>query len=187
MKRIYKDTAATDAVRMFVGTEVEHTPAFGMQTLFVVGIHNVTDIEVELIYHKCEHIFFGANQSFNPVDQTEFEQWEIMISHFLTKGFMCSMDVPTDALPYFIRTSDVEPVRLIDHNTFIIQVSVRIPHVDEWNANTMIKIDDVDFDATNPGVWTHKLSDLKDSNKFTDWSKYKSDTIISSKKNDIDN
>jgi hypothetical protein len=42
----------------------------------------------------------------------------------------------------------------------------------------MLKIDDKDFNATNPGVWTHSLHDLKDRNKFTPWSAYSNDTII---------
>ena len=29
-----------EAVNFFVGTEVEHTPAFGQRTLFVVGTHD---------------------------------------------------------------------------------------------------------------------------------------------------
>ena len=42
----------------------------------------------------------------------------------------------------------------------------------------MIKIDDKDFKATNPGVWTHSLHDLKDRSKFTSWDKYKNDEIL---------
>jgi hypothetical protein len=42
----------------------------------------------------------------------------------------------------------------------------------------MIKIDDKDFKATNPGVWTHSLHKLKDRSKFTAWADYKNDEII---------
>ena len=41
-----------------------------------------------------------------------------------------------------------------------------------------IKIDDKDFEATNPGVWCHSLHDLTNRAAFTDWSKYTQDTII---------
>jgi hypothetical protein len=44
--------------------------------------------------------------------------------------------------------------------------------------NATIKLDDKDFAATNPGVWCHQLHDLKDRNKFTDWSKYTKDEVI---------
>ena len=42
----------------------------------------------------------------------------------------------------------------------------------------MLKIDDKDFKATNPGVWTHSLHDLMDRETFTDWTKYQLDKVI---------
>ena len=39
MKRDYKDGVATD-ITFFTGVEIEHTPAYGMKTLFVVGVHD---------------------------------------------------------------------------------------------------------------------------------------------------
>ena len=30
----------TDDTRYFIGTEVEHTPAYGQKTLFVIGVQN---------------------------------------------------------------------------------------------------------------------------------------------------
>jgi hypothetical protein len=42
----------------------------------------------------------------------------------------------------------------------------------------MLKIDDVDFDATNPGVWTHSLHSLMDRSKFTDWAQYNNDKAL---------
>ena len=40
-----------------------------------------------------------------------------------------------------------------------------VPYAKQWNYNTMIKIDDKDFKATNPGVWCHSLHDLMDTVK----------------------
>jgi len=47
-----------------------------------------------------------------------------------------------------------------------------------WNYNTMIKLDDKGFNATNPGVWSHSLHELKDRENFTSWYDYKNDRII---------
>jgi hypothetical protein len=47
-----------------------------------------------------------------------------------------------------------------------------------WNYNTMIKIDDNDFDATNPGVWTHSLHSLMSRRTFTDWDQYNNDSVV---------
>ena len=44
--------------------------------------------------------------------------------------------------------------------------------------NTMVKIDDKGFNASNPGVWCHSLHDLMDRDKFTDWSKYGLDKVL---------
>ena len=37
-----------DNTRFFLGTEVEHTPALGMKTLFVIGVQPVQDIDAML-------------------------------------------------------------------------------------------------------------------------------------------
>jgi hypothetical protein len=39
----------------------------------------------------------------------------------------------------------------------------------------MLKIDDKDFDATNPGVWCHSLHSLMSRETFTSWDDYKGD------------
>jgi len=63
MKRDYTTGEVID-VQFFTGVEIEHTPAFGKMTLFVTGIHSIEEIALNL--QGCEHIFFGANHSFNP-------------------------------------------------------------------------------------------------------------------------
>ena len=46
------------------------------------------------------------------------------------------------------------------------------------NYHTMIKIDDTDFKASNPGIWSHNMNDLMQTEKFTPWSAYSHDEII---------
>jgi len=169
MKRDY-ETGISEEVIFFTGIEIEHTPAFGKQTLFVTGIQSVESIALNL--NGCEHIFFGANHSFNPQTPTEWDQWQNMIQFFLDKDYLCSLDIPLSAVEEF------NDGGLNEYNNFIPQIRVPIPYIKLWNYNTMIKIDDKDFNATNPGVWTHSLHDLKDRSKFTDWSQYKNDKII---------
>ena len=152
----------------FIGTEVERTPAFGMRTLFVVGTHTVEEIELMVGVLNAEHIFFGANHSFNPVGD-EWIEWESMISHFLHKGMLCTLDIPVALSEEFLESV------LIEHNNFIPQLRVPMPYIKQWNYNTMIKLDDRDFAATNPGVWCHRLHDLMSRDTFTDWQDYKGD------------
>ena len=67
---------------------------------------------------------------------------------------------------------------LIEYDNFIPQLRVPVPYVKQWNYNTMLKIDDKDFKASNPGVWCHSLHDLMDREKFTDWTEYGLDKIL---------
>ena len=54
-------------------------------------------------------------------------------------------------------------------------ISVKLPYIQQLGYNAIIKLDDKDFKASNPGVWCHSLHDLMDREKFTDWSKYSLD------------
>jgi hypothetical protein len=177
MKRDYT-TGVADAITFFVGKEVEHTPAFGMLTLFVTGVHTFEEVQDALNAHYAlggypiEHIFFGANHSFNPVGYDEHKQWETMIYHFLKKEMLCSLDIPMSQIEEFHESGYCE------YDNFIPQIRVPIPYIKLWNYNTMLKIDDKDFKATNPGVWSHSLHDLQDRSKFTSWNKYSNDEII---------
>ena len=158
-----------DAVRFFCGVEVEHTPAHGQDTLFVVGLQPVDDIAEHI--NGCSHIFFGANHSFypDPEDHATWQRWENMIMHFLDRGYQCSLDIPIKCVESFNDTG------LCEYRNFIPQIRVSIPYIKLWNYNTMLKIDDRDFDDTNPGVWCHSLHDLMSRNTFTSWDQYNKD------------
>jgi hypothetical protein len=163
-----------DNVNFFFGKEVEKTPAFGKQTLFVVGIQTVDEIAYHFSRHpsRVEHIFFGANHSFCPQTPTEWDRWSAMIAHFLKLGYVCSLDIPVT------HVEDFNDTCLCEYRNFIPQIRVSIPYVKLWNYNTMIKIDDNDFDATNPGVWTHSLHSLMSRRTFTDWDQYTEDSLL---------
>tara|TARA_A100001035_G_scaffold48000_1_gene34578 strand:- start:305 stop:832 length:528 start_codon:yes stop_codon:yes gene_type:complete len=168
MERKYKDGTKKD-VTYFIGTEVEKTPAYGMKTLFIVGLQSAEQIK-EHIHNDIKHLFFGANHSFNPASQSHdadyYNEWDNMITGFLKEGYKCSLDIPLNAAEMFLEGG------LIEYNNFIPQIRVPLPYIEQWNYNTMIKIDDKDFNKSNPGIWTHSLHDLMDRSKFTDWTDY---------------
>jgi hypothetical protein len=179
MNRDYTSGTA-DNVVFFVGNEVEHTPAYGMVTLFVTGVQSIDSIEEALANNNSyidnskhiKHIFFGANHSFNPVGYDEHKQWEEMIFHFLKQDVLCSLDIPMSQVEEFHESGYCE------YDNFIPQIRVPIPYIRLWNYNTMLKIDDKDFKATNPGVWSHSLHKLMDRSAFTDWRQYKDDEVL---------
>jgi hypothetical protein len=158
MKRNY-DNGESDNIQFFTGIEIEHTPAFGLQTLFVTGIHPTSEIQdwlddfnsYEDTKKHIGHIFFGANHSFHPADNLEWQRWEGMIDFFLEQDYLCSLDIPLSHAEEFLENG------LNERNNFIPQIRVPLPYIELWNYNTMIKIDDKGFNVTNPGVWTHSL------------------------------
>ena len=158
----------------FFGKEVERTPAFGKDTLFVVGVQSIDEITHHFDRHPrgIEHIFFGANHSFHPENALEWQRWESMIQPFLDKGYLCSLDIPITHVEEFHEGS------LCEYRNFIPQIRVSIPYTKLWNYNTMLKIDDKDFNATNPGVWCHSLHSLMSRETFTSWDDYKEDSLL---------
>lgn len=172
MKRNYAD-GENENINFFVGYEVEHTPAWGQLTLFIAGLQPISAIDRLLEDYNADHIFFGANHSYDPQGADEHEEWESMIQYFLDKGFLCSLDIPFNQIEEFNDSC------LCNYNNFIPQIRIPIPYMKLWNYNTTIKIDDIGFNQTNPGVWCHSLHALTNRESFTDWRDYGSDEIVS--------
>lgn len=157
-------------VSFFIGTEVEHTPAFGLRTLFVVGLQDPQIVLQEYQNSDCDHIYFGANQSF---DAGAWSEWEYMVRACLEKiPNYCTLDLDVRDAEDLIETS------LVEFNNFIPMISVKLPYIKQLGYNATLKLDDKDFAATNPGVWCHSLHDLQKREVFTDWSKYTKDEVI---------
>ena len=160
-------------VKFFYGTEVEHTPALGKKTMFVVGVQSVDEIAANI--QGCEHIYFGANQSFPNIDTNDhvkWTQWENMILPFLQINYLCTLDIDVNCVEGLLESSLTE-----DHN-FIPMISVKLPYIKLLGYNATLKLDDKDFAATNPGVWCHSIHDLQNRDHFTDWSKYTKDETL---------
>ena len=166
-----------EAVSFFVGTEVEHSPAYGEWTLFVVGVQDSTKVIKEARRNACTHIYFGANQSFPNLavnDAEPWRLWEDMIYVCLDADdeFWCTLDLDVAQVEGLLESG------LVEKRQFIPQISVKLPYLQQLGYNATIKIDDKDFKATNHGVWCHNLHDLLDRNKFTSWDQYGKDEII---------
>ena len=171
MKRDYKD-GVKDDITYFTGVEVEDTPAYCMKTLFVVGAQMSVDVMDKAREHDCKHIYLGANQSFNPTNSDQLEDWDDMISVLLDEGWYITLDYDHQF------HQKILDMGYNEYSNFISQISVKMPHIDQLNYNACIKIDDTDFKATNPGVWVHRVHDLKNTDRFTDWREYTKDKPI---------
>jgi len=174
MKREYTSGTA-EAITFFTGIEIEKTPAYNMQTLFVVGVQNIPSILEMAGEHYCKHIYFGANQSFPKIKVDEariWKQWEHMIMQCLEAGYWCTLDLDVSCAEGLLEGP------LVEQRRFIPQLSVKLPYLTQLGYNATIKIDDTDFDHSNPGVWCHKLSNLTTTETFTGWDEYSKDEII---------
>jgi hypothetical protein len=164
----------------FIGTEVEHSPALGKKTLFVVGVQSAEKINSMLASNldhdgqPIDHIYFGANQSFPSVDQCNADnmrKWTEMILPYLN-NMWCTLDFDVTCVNAVMESG------LDEKDTFIPMISVKLPYIQLLNYNTTIKLDDRDFRSTNPGVWCHSLHQLMDRRVFTNWLQYTKDTVL---------
>ena len=170
MQRDYA-TGRSAMVTYFKGVEIEKTPAYGQQTLFVVGVRPLEEITDIATNAKCDHVYLGANQSF---DGKDIKRWDEMADGLLKQGFWVTLDFDAK----YCAGKHRWLTDLCEHQNFIPQISLKIPNLTKYNNNATIKIDDTDFRATNDGVWCHSVDSLTTQETFTGWSQYTKDEII---------
>ena len=169
------DTNERQAVVYFTGFEVEHTICHGMFTLFVVGTPPIEKILDQASLYLVEHIYFGTSQSFPNIktdDADEWNKWSDVIKACLAAGYWCTLDLDVNQAEGLLESG------LCEHNRFVPMLSVKLPYVSLFNYNTTVKIDDLTWGKSNPGVWTHQLHDLMAKDKYTYWDEYTKDTEI---------
>lgn len=162
----------SDTTRFFVGTEIEHTPAHGQRTLFVVGVQSHEEILIKAFNNGCTHIYLGANQSFNPQSDEEYAQWFNMVQCLLSDNVQVTLDFDIKHCERIAYSG------ITQYGNFIAIISAKIPYIDRFNYHTVVKIDDKGFNVSNPGVWCHSLHDLQPRATFTGWAQYASDQVL---------
>ena len=161
------NTGTVDNVKVFSGLEVEHTPAFGKQTLFLA----TNELTFEQIHNMAESvnaeaIYYGANRTFMVNHGTQIAQ---MIK-FLDMDYYVTIDYQ-----YSIHSEVKKRFKQVwNREKFIPFCSIIFEDTGNDN-NLCFKIDDVDFDKTNPGVWTMSMNKFKQTSGYTKWNEYKQD------------
>ena len=173
MKRIYSTGTKKD-VTVFSGLEIEHTPAYGLQTLFIARNDLTFDQIQELaVLSNAEAIYYGANRSYVHGHYMQVPQ----IMKFLEHGYYVTVDYPFE-----LHQMVGQKFALIwKHEKFIPFCSIIMPDSEE-DSSLCFKIDDIDFNKTNPGVWTMNMKDFKDKAGFTKWDEYIKDEPIEENK-----
>ncbi len=168
------NTEERQEVVYFTGYEVEHTICYGMKTLFVVGTPPAAEILEKAEANGCDHIYFGTSQSFNPksISHEEYKAWDEVIIECLKNDYWVSLDFGVEHIEGVIESGYSEYAR------FVPMISVKLPYINQLNYNATLKLDDITWGKTNPGVWTHHLQTLMGKDKFTYWDQYTQDTEI---------
>jgi hypothetical protein len=166
------NTEERQQVTYFTGYEVEHTIAYGMFTLFVVGTPAVEEILKLASHHNVKQIYFGTSQSFTPETDEDWKSWDECIKGCLKAGYWVTLDFDVSY------AKDIHEDGWTEYDKFIPMISVKIPYIKLLNYNTTIKIDDTTWGDTNPGVWTHHLQSLMSKDKFTYWDQYTQDSTL---------
>lgn len=169
MERPYKGIESTNDAIFFTGLEVENTTMKDQMTLFIVGLQSVSSIEEQLTGQYINHIFFGANHSFT---ESNMSLWIVLIQHFLDKGYVCTLDFDVKYV------EDIVNSGLTKRYNFVPLISCKVPYIDQLGANAVLKIDDVDFDYSNYGVWSWPINELTTKEKFTSWDAYTNDSVL---------
>ena len=172
MIRDYK-TGVKEGVGVFSGKEIEHTPAFGLQTLFIAN-NGLTYEQLHTLAQKvnAKAIYYGANRTYMHNRGMQLPQ----MKKFLDAGFYVTVDYP-----YNLHEEVKEKFEMIwDNEKFIPFCSIIFPNV-EKDKTLCFKVDDVDFNKTNKGVWTMTMKDFQQKAGFTKWEDYKKDEPIEEK------
>jgi hypothetical protein len=174
------NTEERQDVVYFTGYEVEHTVCHGMFTLFVVGTPPVEDIlriaDDSQAYldesKRIKHIYFGTSQSFNPksISHQEYKRWDDVIVPCLKEDYWVTLDFDVKHVEGVLESCYCEYPR------FVPMISCKIPYINQLNYNATLKLDDLTWGKTNPGVWTHHLQSLMSKDKYTHWDQYTQDT-----------
>jgi hypothetical protein len=171
MKRDY-DNGIKEGVSYFTGIEIENTQFKGLKTLFVAGYPDLSKIKQILLDDTdIKHVYLGANHFFhkNALDDGVVD----IINQLMKDSVHVTLDIlHKDYVTYEQMLSSFSSLR----KTFCLMLSLPTPRC-MWNQSIRFKIDDIDFNATNPGVWVFKASDLPEE-AFNDWSEYQKDSPL---------
>ena len=153
MDRDYNDGKKNDVI-FFTGREIEKTPAYDKETLFVVGIQPVEDILKIVNRTNIDHVYLGANQSFKLTGDMgtddEQEGWDSMVHTLLIGGMRILERILTVAFVV------VESKAATSVDILILKISLHVSYAVFAVKNLMMLL-----------LWTVKIISLFTSSSFT--------------------
>lgn len=162
----------TTANRFFVGDEVEHSKFRGARTLFVIGVQPFEEIQENIEKYECSHVYLGANMSF---DVNRIKAYVAQMLILTNSGIRVTLDFDHSSYESVICHMQIAG---IDPSLVVLMASVKLPNISTFADSLFVKVDDVDFNASNKGVWVWSAKDLMNPEVETTWDKYTTDKVI---------
>lgn len=173
MQRDYA-TGYKEDVNVFSGLEIEHTPAYGKQTLFLARNDLTFDQIISLaVASDAEAIYYGANRTYMHSHAMQLAQ----IHQLLDRGYWVTVDYPYE----LHRLVSKKFATCWTNEKFIPFCSIIFPYTED-DKQLCFKVDDEDFNKTNTGVWSMSMEDFKSKAGYTKWEEYKKDEPITEDK-----
>lgn len=144
-----------------IGEECRIPSIKGTRTLYVKGIQKLKKIKEIMLKEKCDTLFLGDGHTIEGT--VEWALFLEEVDRWHRSGdfeFNYILHVDSNDLPWLH-----ELICMENFDCYPL-ISIKMPYVGLLPYNTTISIDDYRGEATNPGVWSHTLSDLTASDKY---------------------
>lgn len=171
MKRKFETPDDKDVV-YYIGINAEKTLAYGLNTLFINELRPASIVAAVAADRECDHIYIGANGTFKPTLDKHWDEYFALATELTKAGFLVTIEHDLTQSARFLETGFVE------NNMIIPVLSICIPYIAQYGNNACLKISDMGFNQTNPGVWVHSYNDITKTKSFTHWNAYKNDKPV---------
>ena len=104
-------------------------------------------------------------------DDSKYMKLREIIDYLLGKSHKVTLDISRE-----FKLDELEKFK--DNEYFHIMYSLPIANAEDYANRITIKIDDVDFNSTNSGVWCNNLNKMMDNIVKTEWSAYSTDEVL---------
>ena len=104
-------------------------------------------------------------------DDSKYMKLREIIKYLISKAHKVTLDISKD-----FDLTELDEFK--ENEYFHIMYSLPIAHAESYSKRITIKIDDIDFNTTNSGVWCNKLEELMNPLVKTSWESYSTDEVI---------
>jgi hypothetical protein len=163
-------TKKSEVPDYMLGSEVEHTAAFGKTTLFVNFPSDVEEIKQAAEEFGCEHIYLELSRVLKNTDNPSLITKYHKLATELLNDYWVTVDCPNTFAERF--------ADLTDNKKFVINMAVLVPGIEKLKNNVSVKLTAGDFKNSAGGVYCLDLNKIRQDKNLTKWKDYNSDKRV---------